>query len=213
MAGEDPVKTATFVCAALLVASTPALADCKSEVDGAFAKLRASKGFRLDTKIVNEQGSLTMSVDYVLPDRMYQRVSLGDSPMKMETIAIGGKAWSNQGQGWVEIPQNYAEMISKQMKESVAEPSKGGLEYTCLGEKEFEGKTYAAYAATLPAVEEKTKGAAAGKPNLQTLYIDKSTGLPARNIVATADAPDKRLFDGTFSLPADLDIKAPPTDR
>lgn len=207
------MKTTILATAALLVTSAPALADCKSDVDGAFAKLRASKGFRLDTKIVNEQGSLTMSVDYVLPDRMYQRVSLGDSPMKMETIAIGGKAWSNQGQGWVEVPQNYADMISKQMKESVAEPSKGGIEYACLGEKEFEGKTYAAYVATLPSVEEKTKGAAADKPNVQTLYIDKGTGLPARNIVAKSDTPDKRLFDGTFSLPADLDIKAPPTDK
>ena len=61
----------------LLAFANPALADCKGEVDQAFSKLRGSKNFRLETKIVNEQqGSLTMTVDYILPDRMHQRVSL-----------------------------------------------------------------------------------------------------------------------------------------
>ena len=46
---------------------------------------------------------------------------------------------------------------------------------------------------------------------VQTVYVDKASGLPVRNIVTKADAADKRLFDGTFSVPSDLDIK-PPAD-
>jgi len=207
------VKRLVVALVALAVCA-PAHADCKAEVDQAFSKLRGGKNFRLETKIVNEkQGSLTMTVDYVLPDRMHQRVSLGDSPQKMETIAIGNKVWSNQGQGWTEVPANFAEVIAKQLKESIAEPSKSTLEYECLGEKTFEGKTYVAYKALLPATaDEKAKGEA-DKPaepvNVQTLYVDKATGLPARNVVTKGEASDKRLFDGTFSTPDAISITAP----
>ena len=190
-----------------------AAANCKEEVDQAFSKLRGSKGFRLETTIVHEkQGTLQMMVDYQLPDRMHQRVSMGNSPAKMETIVIGSKVWSNQGQGWQEVPATFAEAISKQLKETVAEPSKSKLDYKCLGEATFEGKSYLAYKAKLPpAADEQVKGDKA-KPaevaNVQTLHIDKESGLPARNIV-TKDGSDKRLFDGTFSTPADITIKAP----
>jgi hypothetical protein len=197
-----------------LAFASPTLADCKGEVDEAFSKLRAGKNFRLETKIVNEQqGSLTMTVDYILPDRMHQRVSLGDSPSKMETIAIGSKVWSNQGQGWSEVPANFAEVIAKQLKDTVAEPGKSKLDYECLGETTFEGKPYLAYKTSLPAVaDEKMKGEAekpAGPANVQTLYVDKASGLPARNVVTKGDGSDKRLFDGTFSVPADVSINAP----
>jgi hypothetical protein len=131
----------------------------------------------------------------------------------METIAIGGKVWSNQGQGWTEVPANFAEVISKQLRESVAEPSKSKLDYDCLGEATFEGKSYLAYKAALPpVVEEKAKNEpekAAEPANVQTLYVDKATGLPVRNIVTKGDGSDKRLFDGTFSTPSDISINAP----
>jgi hypothetical protein len=189
-------------------------ATCKEDVDKAFSKLRGGNGFRLETKIINEQqGTLTMTVDYLLPDRMHQRVALGDQAQKMETIAIGGKVWSNQGQGWTEVPANFAEVISKQLRESVAEPSKSKLDYDCLGEATFEGKSYLAYKAALPpVVEEKAKNEpekAAEPANVQTLYVDKATGLPVRNIVTKGDGSDKRLFDGTFSTPSDISINAP----
>jgi hypothetical protein len=209
---------AALVVGSLVIGSNPALAaDCKAEVDAAFSKLREGKGFRLETKIVNEQqGSLSMSVDYVLPDRMHQRVSLGDSPTKMEMIAIGGKAWSNQGQGWAEVPPNFAEVITKQLKETVAAPTKSTASYDCLGEQEFEGKTYLAFRSSLtlqPEEKAKSEAAPGAKPaaGTQTVYVDKASGLPVRNIVTKADAADKRLFDGTFSVPSDLDIK-PPAD-
>lgn len=189
-------------------------ADCKAEVDQAFSKLRASRGFRLETTIVNEQqGTLRMTVDYQLPDRMHQRVALGSQEQRMETIAIGSKVWSNQGQGWSEVPANFAEVISKQLKESVAEPSKSNLAYECLGESTFEGKSYLAYKATLPPVADEAvkgdKAVPAGPANIQTLYIDKASGLPARNVVTKGDGSDTRLFDGTFSVPSDITINAP----
>ncbi len=214
--GEDLVIRGVLVVGLLLASGSHAFsADCKEEVSQAFSKLRSGPGFRLQTKIVNEQqGTLHMTVDYLLPDRMHQRVSLGDqATAQMETIAIGNKVWSNQGQGWSEVPANFAEVIAKQLKESVAEPSKSQLAYECLGETTFESKPYLAYKATLPPVtEERAKGdkeKPAEPANIQTLYIDKATGLPARNIVTKGDGSDTRLFDGTFSTPTDIAINPP----
>ncbi len=132
----------------LLATIGTAHADCTSEVNDAFAKLRKSSAFRMETKITNPQGTLTMSNDYVLPDRMHQSVSMsGDgAPGAMEMILIGGKAWSNQGNaGWAEVPDKFATTIAKQMKETVVEPPKDQSQFECLGEVTFEGKTYAGY--------------------------------------------------------------------
>ncbi len=208
------MRTAFALCL-LLLGVTTARADCTSEVNDAFAKLRKSAAFRMETKITNPQGTLTMSNDYVLPDRMHQTVSMGsEGPQQMEMILVGGKAWSNQGNaGWAEVPEKFATTIAKQIKDTVVEPPKDESQFECLGDVTFEGKTYAAYRA------KRSAGKADGAPaipaagaavdNVQTVYIDKALGVPVRNIVTSQAEPDKRLFDGTFSLRDGLKIEPP----
>jgi hypothetical protein len=204
-----------LVLAAFLPTAAGAAADCTSDVNDAFAKLRKSAAFRMETKITNEQGTLTMSNDYVLPDRMHQRVSLSTGNAGgMEMILIGDHAWSNQGSnGWAPLPPEFVVKIARQMKETVAAPPKDTSEFDCLGDVELEGKTYAAYRTKRPAAAAgqpgPTKAAAETPPNVQTVYIDKATGLPARNIVTSETEPAKRLFDGTFKLQDGLKIEAP----
>ena len=200
-----------------LLASTPVLAepDCKKDVDAAFAKLRQEKSFRLDTTITNAEGTLKMRADYVLPDRMHQTVKLGGDGLPMEMIVIGNKAWSNQGGGWAELPQQFADTVAKQIKETVAQAPKVATDYKCVGDKEFEGKTYALYQGVLAMpipTDAKEKGprlSAVSVPNQQSVYIDKTTGLPVRNIVTSVTDPNKRLFDGTFAVMGELKIDPP----
>lgn len=201
--------TRLALCAYLLSAATAAAADCTAEVNDAFDKLRKLPAFSMQTKITNDQGTLTMSNDYVLPDRMHQRVSVSTSgPGEMEMILIGDKAWSNQGNaGWAPLPPDFAAQIAKQMKETVISPPKDKGEYECLGDVAFEGKTYRAY--RTKRVPEAPAGKEAAEPSIQTVYVDKDTGLPARNIVASEKDPKKLLFDGTFSLRDGLKIEAP----
>jgi hypothetical protein len=207
------MRTMFLAFVALCPCLDAARADCTSEVNDAFAKLRKSAAFRMETTITNPQGTLTMSNDYVLPDRMHQTVSMSaGGPQKMEMILIGGKAWSNQGDaGWAEVPEKFASTIAKQMKDTVADPPKDESRYECLGDVTFEGKTYAAYRTTRPSG--KAEGGAAPSPdaaaNVQTVYIDKALGVPVRNIVTSQAEPDKRLFDGTFSLRDGLKIEPP----
>ena len=209
--------------AIVTITAGTATADCTSEVNDAFAKLRKSTAFRMETKITNPQGTLTMSNDYVLPDRMHQTVSMGsDGPQAMQMILVAGKAWSNQGNaGWAEVPEKFATTIAKQMKDTVVEPPKDESQFECLGDVSFEGKTYAAYrtkrapgaaegAAAAPAAAEPAPvPTAADAANVQTVYIDKALGVPVRNIVTPVSDPNKRLFDGTFSLRAGLKIEPP----
>ncbi|SFV34021.1 hypothetical protein [Hyphomicrobium facile] len=201
----------------ILASAAPALADksCKEQVDAAFAKLREAKSFRLETTISNAEGTLKMSADYVLPDRMHQKVVLGKDGLPMEMIVIGKQAWSNQGSGWVALSEAFATTVANQVRETVAEAPKGMTDYKCAGDKEFEGKTYAVYQGVLPSLlpaDAKDKGprmSAVSVPNQQTVYVDKATGLPVRNIVAPVTEPDKRLFDGTFVVGENIAIEAP----
>ncbi len=200
-----------------MLISGPALADqpCKEQVDAAFAKLREAKAFRLETTITNAEGTLNMKADYVLPDRMHQIVTLTGQPMTMDLLVIGTRAWSTERGAWAELPPAFADTVSKQIKETVAEPPKVATDYKCAGDKDFEGKTYALYQGVLPmplAADSKDKGpriSAVSVPNQQNVYIDKGTGLPARNIVTPVTDPSKRLFDGTFTVVHDLAIEPP----
>lgn len=186
-------------------------ADCKSEVDAAFEKLRHSASFRMRTTIVGEQGALKMTVDYVLPDRMHQKVQLTGSEGAVELIVIGKKAWSNNGQEWAEMPAEYAEHVANQVRQSVVEPPARDSEYICLGDKELEGKVYTAYQALISANPslDRTADALRGVRHVQTVYIDKGSLLPERNIVTTEKSDEVRLFDGTFSFPEGLKVEAP----
>ncbi|MFT3731903.1 MAG: hypothetical protein QM780_10875 [Hyphomicrobium sp.] len=216
--GSGIIHMRSFLIGLVLLITGPAYAEtaCKDQVDAAFAKLREAKSFRLVTTISNAEGMLKMRADYVLPDRMHQTVQLNGQDTPMEMIVIGEKAWSNQGGGWAELPKEFANKVAEQIKETVAEAPKVATDYKCVGDASFEGKTYALYQGVLPmplSAESKDKGpriSAVSAPNQQSIYIDKQSGLPARNIVTPVTDPNKRLFDGTFTIVHDLTI-APPT--
>jgi len=206
-----------LLSALLFSVSGPAFADvsCKEQVDAAFAKLREAGKFRLETTIKNKEGSLKMQADYVLPDRMHQTVTLGSEGAAMEMIVVGKKAWSNQGGGWAELPEAFAQTVANQIKDTVADAPKVSTEYKCVGDKEFEGKTYTLYQGILAmpiAPDAKDKGprvSALSAPNQQNVYVDKETGLPVRNIVTPVTAPESRVFDGKFTIVKDLTIEPP----
>jgi hypothetical protein len=206
-----------ILAASLLFVSGPAFADvsCKGQVDAAFAKLRDAGKFRLETTIKNKDGTLKMQADYVLPDRMHQTVMLGGEGAAMEMIVVGKKAWSNQGGGWAELPEAFAQTVANQIKDTVADAPKVSTDYKCVGDKEFEGKTYTLYQGVLSmplAADAKDKGprvTSLSAPNLQNVYVDKETGLPARNIVTPVTDPESRVFDGKFTIVKELNIEPP----
>lgn len=192
--------------------------DCTTAVTAAFEKLRKAPSFRMETKITNAQGRLNLTVDFMPPDRMHQKVRLDDQAQEMELIVIGDKAWSNQGQGWVALPENFATEVAKQVKATMAGATKAEAQYQCGAEEAVEGRPAAAYVAELKAPEVEKPGMStgesvtpAGPANKQTLYIDKETGLPVRNVVTDGKDASKRLFDGWFRMASGIAIEPPKT--
>ena len=75
---------------ALMIAAGPAAhAACKDEVASALERQRKTSGFRMQTKMLSEQGLVNMTVDYMLPDRMRQVITSTTEPKPVETVVIG----------------------------------------------------------------------------------------------------------------------------
>jgi hypothetical protein len=146
---------------------------------------------------------------------MHQIVTVTGQSFPMEMIVIGKRAWSNQNGIWAELPKSFSDTVANQIKETVAEPPKVSTDYKCAGDKDFEGKTYAVYQGILPmplSADGKNNGprvSAVSIPKQQNVYIDKETGFPVRNIVTPVTDPNKRLFDGTFTIVHNLTIEPP----
>ena len=78
---------------------------CRDEVSTALQKLRKSSWFRMETNMITENGPTKMTIDYVLPDRMHQKVTVTATNAVQETILVGQTAWGRDGKGWQVLPQ------------------------------------------------------------------------------------------------------------
>lgn len=189
-----------------ILGASPAAADCKQEVADAFDKQRKSSSFRLVTRMINERGPIQMTVDYLLPDRMHQSVKAAIDPAATETILIGRRAWVSGGAGWKELPMEDALSLAEEMEKSVVKGAGEQPIFDCLGYADLEGKKLKAY----EAMQDKT-----APPNQPTrmVYIDPTTGLPVRSIVAQKEKLDRPFFRQDYSYPQDIKIEPPETAK
>ncbi len=200
---------ATGLIASALLAglpTAPAAADCKQEVADAFDRQRNSSAFRMDTRMINERGPVRMTVDYLLPDRMHQRVKAAIDPAATETILIGKRAWVSGGSGWQVLLMADALSLAEDMEKTVV---KGGGEqpiFDCLGYVQLDGRKLKAYEAMAD------KSAPPGQPT-RMVYIDPTTGLPVRSILAQKDKLDRPFFQQDYSYPQDIRIEPPETAK
>lgn len=188
--------------AALCAAATAARADCKQEVADAFEKQRKVSAFRMVTQMINERGPVRMTVDYVLPDRMHQTVKAAIDPAATETILVGKRAWVSNGSGWQALPMEDGLQIAEDLQKMLLEGGKEQPVFDCLGYVEVEGRKLRAYEAM------RDKSAPPGAPT-RMVYVDPTTGLPVRNIVALAEKLDRPFFRQDYSYPQDLKIEVP----
>jgi len=203
---------------ALMIAAGPAAhAACKDEVASALDRQRKSSGFRMQTKMLSEQGLVNMTVDYVLPDRMRQVVTSTLEPKPVETIVVGRDAWSRiEGEEWRPLHPQIADALAAQMQETLGETPAGTLgEFECLGKQPIDSKEYLAYRGENE--EPGPKNLSPGqteRPKLpdrpvRVIFVDQITGLPARSIYGRADQLEKPIFEAIYSYPADIKIDIP----
>lgn len=209
------MRLATLALTALIAAQSAALAEdkpkqnanpCRDEVAGALQKLRNSSWFRMESTMITENGLTNLKVDYVLPDRMHQKVNIVGQPNTQEVILIGKDAWSNEGEGWRVLPSDIADQLVQQMQENVLTEQKEVGNYSCKGKVKLDGKDVMSYK-----LEDEPPENAQGTKNeaFRMFYVDAMTGLPVQNAIVTPGREDKPIFKTSYSFPLDIKIDAP----
>lgn len=196
------MRRPVFVYLALLGLASAAHADCTGEVTAAFDKQRKAPAFRMAADMTAENGLTKMTVEYLPPDRMRQTVERADLPAPLETLAVGNRAWGNQGGGYEELQPQFAQAVISGVRQTLVDPPQKMPTFTCLGKTTFEGKSYIGYRTEAPA------GTPADKIVDRTIYVDPDSGLPAVNLVAKREPGAKPVFKGVYTYPTDIVIEA-----
>lgn len=202
----------------MIAAASAAHAGCKEEVTSALERQRHTSGFRMQTKMLSDQGLVDMTVDYVLPNRMRQVITSTAEPKPVETIVIGRDGWTRiEGEQWRPLHPQVADAMAAQMQETLGDDQEGTKmgEFECLGKQPLGEQQLLAYQGENP--EEGPKNlspGAADKPKapdrgVRVIYVDPTTGLPMRSIYARANKLDKPIFEATYTYPADIKVETP----
>lgn len=180
---------------------------CRDEVASALEKLRKSSWFRMDTNMITEQGPTTMQIDYVLPDKMHQKVTVVATKQKSEIILIGNDGWSRQNdEGWKVLPTDLAQQLKNQMQENVMSQQADVGNYSCKGRTQFEGKDVLSYKLE----DEPQKDSTAPKNEaFRMFYVDAVTGLPVSNAMIVPGREDKPVFKVVYGFPLDMTVEPP----
>ncbi len=201
------------VCVLLLgLSALPALSadlSCREQVGAAFTKQRSSPAFSMVAQIKSDTGPVELTVDYIAPDRMRQRI-VAKGQEALETVLVGTRAWSRQGPNWEELMPAIAQTIIAQVREAVVDPPKDVSEFECLGKVIVDGKEYLGYRSVEKGAPSPPPGASAAHPVRRNVYVDAQSGLPAINLVGEETAGVMPIFKGVYSYPTDLVIEGFP---
>lgn len=179
---------------------------CRDEVGQALSKLRKSSWFRMNTTMITEVGPTAMVVDYVLPDRMYQKVTETLTNKTSEVILVGEQAWANQGGGWTELPNGVMNDLRTQLYESVLKEQEHVGNYACKGRVQLDGRDALSYKLE----DEPTKDSTAPRnETYRMFYVDAVTGLPIGNSLMSPGREKTPLFKATYTFPLDLKVEPP----
>lgn len=191
-----------------LLAATPALADCSKEVAVAVNSQGKQKFLRKETNMITEAGPAKMIVEYQTPDRMRQLLTPLTEGKPVESIVVGEKAWTNNGDGWKAAPSQEAEQLVQFMIKSIAQVYQEVGKFECIGSEVIEGRELRAYRG----LDDAPKDKGSDKPKneaVRIVYLDPATGLPARSILARAGFIDKPIFKEVYTYPDDIKIEPP----
>lgn len=187
--------------------SASAADDCRGQVAEAFKKQREVGSFRMVSRLPGREGMLTQLIEYVIPDGIYEKMSIEGQSDTRETIAIDQKVWRKLEAGWQELPAATAHDVGQSLGQLIRDPGDKLPDFACLGPQGYDGRQVLAYKSLPP----KPEGAEPADPQaqiVQTVFVDPESGLPARNLIV-APSMEKPLVDAAYSYPTGLTL-APP---
>lgn len=203
---KSPVLAIGFA----VLAAGPALADCSTEVALAVNSQGKQKFIRKESNVITEAGPLKIVVEYQTPDRMRQMATPLTENKPVESIVVGDKAWTNNGEGWKEAPPGETDQLIQYMIKSVAQVYQEVGKFECTGLETVEGRELRGYRGIdePPPGTKKTETMTKNEA-VRMVYLDPKTGLPARSILARKDFLDKPLFKEVYTYPDKIEIEPP----
>ncbi|WP_333795365.1 hypothetical protein [Hyphomicrobium sp.] len=202
-----------LVLALGLATAAPAFADCSMEVAMAVNSQGKQKFIRKETSMITEAGPAKMVVEYATPDRMHQVLTPLTEGKTVESIVVGEKAWTNNGEGWKEAGKYETDQLIQFMITSIAQVYQEVGKFECVGTETVDGREVRGYRG----VDEPPPGPPGKKPTepatkneaVRMIYLDPKTGLPARSIFARQGHLDKPIFQEIYSYPDKIEIEPP----
>jgi hypothetical protein len=202
--------TAALAVILAVASASPAFADCSTEVALAVNSQAKQKFIRKETHMISDRGPVKMVVEYQPPDRMRQVLTPMTEDKPVESIVVGDKAWTNNGDGWKEAPPREAEQLVQYMIKSIAQVYQEVGKFECLGTEMLDGQEVRAYRGLDDAPKAKPGEKAAQKNEaVRIVYLDVKTGLPARSIFARQGHLDKPIFKEIYTYPDHIVIEPP----
>ncbi len=179
---------------------------CRDEVSAALKKLRSTSWFRMNTTMITETGPVAMEIDYVLPDRMHQKVTQKLANTSSELILVGDNAWGSDGKGWAPLSGELTGQLKAQLYENVIEEQKDVGNYACKGRTQFEGRDALSYKLEDEPAQDST---APKNSTFRMFFVDALTGMPLGNALLVPGREQAPLFKATYTYPIDMKIEPP----
>lgn len=187
-------RRTVLALACLTILCTPALADCKGDLNAALSLFQAGKPFHTQTMVTVEGQSMMMEADVLLPDRMRMRGPQGTFVMTKSGV------WMDHGGAFMKMPADLAAMMREGINNGISHSATNLKNIKCLGKQAFEGGTYLAYSYA-------TGGQMMGVKSTGkvTLYVD-GAGAPAWQVIVgnakgkTSTTVQKITFDPRIKI-------------
>ncbi len=178
---------------------------CRDEVATALKKLRSASWFRMTTNMITENGPTAMEIDYVLPDKMHQRVTQTVTNQKSEIILVGDKAWAKNGEAWQDLANDLTQTLKSQMYQNVVEQQDDVGNYSCKGRVQISGRDALAYKLE----DQPDKESVVKNETYRMFYVDAVTGMPLSNALIAPGREATPLFKAVYTYPMDMKIEQP----
>lgn len=203
---------AAIASAVGLLAAAPAFADCSTEVALGVNSQGKQKFLRKETNMITESGPAKMVVEYATPDRMRQVLTPLTEGKPVESVVVGDKAWTNNGDGWKLSSSHETDQLVQFMIRSIAQVYQEVGKFECTGVETIEGRELRGYRG----IDEPPPAPPGQKPQekikneaIRMVYLDPKTGLPARSILARPGYLDKPIFKEVYTYPDTIVIEPP----
>lgn len=192
-------------------AAAPAHADCTEEVLGGYAAMAKKPYVRMESNMISASGPVKMVLEFQTPDRMRQTVTSIVDKKTVQSIVIGERAWTEDENGWFELPPQAADEFASFRDNSLGFKD-DSVKFECLGGETLDGKDVRSYKLLDPTIMIKGKELPKNPVNneaVRVYYLDPATGLPVRAVYAHKDRLNAPIQKEEYSFPDKVEIEPP----